>query len=161
MAGRIRSIKPEILEDDKAAELSDVAWRLWVSWWCIDDDHGRLRANAAFLHGQAFWGTPRPIADVAKATEELDDSGLITLYEVNGQTYAYVTNWSKHQRVDNAGKPRCPGPEEGTVRRESPRVSASRGELPPDPDHRPPTTDQDPDLDSARARTARRGKKPA
>lgn len=148
MAGRIRSIKPELLEDDKAAELSDVAWRLWVSSWCIADDHGRFRAGAAFLHAQAFWGRPRPVDQVAGAVDELAAAGLITLYQVNGQKYAFVTNWGRHQRVDNAGKPRCPGPEDGSILREPPRTSATHGEPPQvsaslrgsPPDHRPPTT---------------------
>ncbi len=146
MAGRIRSIKPELLEDDKAAALSDIAWRLWVSTWCIADDHGRFRCSPAFLHGQAFWGSPRSVVEVEEAVQELDDAHLITVYTVNGQLYALVTNWTKHQRVDNAGKPRCPGPDAGVVRRESRKVSANLGELPPD--LRPPisTSDLDPDL---------------
>jgi hypothetical protein len=159
MAGRIRSIKPEILEDEKAAGLSDVAWRLWVSTWCIADDHGRFRCSAGFLHGQAFWGRPRSLDDVACAVDELDASGLITVYEVNGQQYAFITNWTKHQRVDNAGKARCPGPEEGKVRRDSPRTSASRGTLPPD--LRPPTSDPEGDPEGEAAEvSAEREKKP-
>lgn len=32
MAGRIRTIKPEVLSDAKTARLSDAAWRLSWKW---------------------------------------------------------------------------------------------------------------------------------
>ena len=49
MAGRIRSIKPELLEDEKAAALSDAAWRLFVSSWLLADDYGCFRAGPRYL----------------------------------------------------------------------------------------------------------------
>lgn len=142
MAGRIRSLKPELLDDAKAGRLSDGAWRLWISSFLLADDHGNLRADPQQLAGQVFWGSPRTAANVGELLRELAEGRLLFLYEVNGQEYAHIPGWAKHQRVDNAGKPRCPKPDEGVeVRRESPRVSANVGDLPPD--HRPPTTDQD------------------
>lgn len=126
VAGRIRSIKPEILDDEKAAQLSDIAWRLWVSSWLLADDHGRFRASPMFLHAQAFWGRPRTVTEVEGAIGELHDSGLIQVYVVNAQVYAAIPNWSRHQRIDNAAKPRCPEPTPAAILREAPRTSAVR-----------------------------------
>lgn len=110
---RIRSIKPEILDDEKAAHLSDRAWRLWVSMWMIADDHGLMHANARRLHGQALWAQNDPDRTEA-ALQELADAGLIQLYQVNGEVYACIPRWSRHQKIDHPGKPRFPRPEEGT-----------------------------------------------
>lgn len=125
MAGRIRSIKPETLEDDRPASLSDSAWRLWVSMWLIADDHGNCRANASYLAGQVWWAhATKPDVDVL--LDELESKGSIRRYIVRGQEYAHVERWEKHQRIDNAGKARVPTPEESDSC-ESPRIAAIRG----------------------------------
>ena len=45
MSGRIRTIKPELLDDAVTAGLSDMAFRLFVSSIVLADDYGRLRAR--------------------------------------------------------------------------------------------------------------------
>lgn len=147
MSGRIRTIKPEVLEDAVSVSLSDAAWRLWVSSWLLADDHGCLRAHDAYLAANVWQDTSRQVAEVRR---ELCEVGLWTVYTVRGQLYACVTGWSKHQRVDNAGKRRVPGPDEGEppptdppatskqvvtpslseVRGESPTNAESRGDSP-------------------------------
>lgn len=107
--GRIRSLKPEILEDDRTASLSDRAWRLFVSGIVLADDFGRLRASLRNLSTAVFSGDSK---GVMGARAELTKSGLWEVYTVRGQEYAVIRNWMKHQRIDNKGKPRCPGPEE-------------------------------------------------
>jgi len=109
MAGRIRSIKPEILEDERSAGLSSDAWRLWVSMWLLADDHGRLRGAAQWLHSQVFWSCPHPVS-VPDLLIELDAAGVIVRYEVSGQKYIEIPGWSKHQKIDHKGKPRIPTP---------------------------------------------------
>lgn len=108
MAGRIRSIKPEVLEDEVAAGLSDPAWRMWVSSWVLADDHGNLRAGTSYLAANVWQDTTR---DADTPRQELIDKGLFEPYSVNGQKYVHVHAWNKHQRVDNASNPRVPKPE--------------------------------------------------
>lgn len=166
MSGRIRSIKPEVLEDEVASALSDAAWRLWVSSWVLADDHGNLRLGERYLAANVWQDTGR---DVATPLFELLAVGLIEHYSAQGQRYGHIKGWKRHQRVDNAGNPRVPTPEEddgtwnqelrerlSTVRGKLPRNSASVGGLPlarqaraqsggetttpiTDPDHRSPT----------------------
>lgn len=138
MAGRIRTIKPEVLEDERPAALSDGAWRLWVSMWLIADDHGNCRADAKYLRAQVWWAHDTP-PDVTKMVTELRAAGSISLYSVRGQTYAHVNRWEKHQRVDNAGNPRVPSlnDAEAISLGESPRTSEDCGS---DHDQRPTTT---------------------
>lgn len=107
MAGRIRTLKPELLEDAKTAGLSDTAFRLFVSAILLADDYGNLRAEPGYLRGQIWWKR-EPSAAFDAALDEL--APLVALYEVNGQRYGHIRGWTKHQRVDRPGKPRCPPP---------------------------------------------------
>ena len=108
MPGRIRSIKPEILTDEKAAALSHEAWRLWVSMFVLADDAGNLPASPALLAGLVFWGQP---ADIARALAELVDANLIQLYRVKGQTFASITGFLRHQRINRPSPAKYPPPD--------------------------------------------------
>lgn len=140
MAGRIRTIKPELLEDDKTAKLSHEGWRCFVSLILLADDYGNFRAHPALLDGAVFWGCGS-VAGIGRLLRELGEASLVTLYEVRGQTYGHINGWSKHQRVDKPGKPRCPGPKEAT----NVLQYANSGILPESfrTDLRPPTSDLD------------------
>lgn len=116
MAGRIRSIKPEILEDEKTAALSHLAWRLFVSLWLIADDYGNLRGDPVYVLGQTLWATRETRETIGAALEELAGAGLLVRYTVRGQGYYHIPGWSKHQKVDHPGKPRMPGPNEADTK---------------------------------------------
>jgi hypothetical protein len=111
---RIRTIKPEILEDQKTAQLSHEAFRLFIGMIALADDHGGMRGETAWLEGQVFWACPATDgrSGVETALEELASAELISLYEVRGQRYASIIGWSKHQKVDHPGKPRVPRPDD-------------------------------------------------
>lgn len=125
MAGRIRSIKPEILEDEKTAALSHLEWRLFVSLWLIADDYGNLRGDASYVCAQTLWAARETRDSVLDAIKALVHEGLLVAYCVRGQSYLHVTGWDRHQKVDKPGKPRMPGPAEaepehsGTPRHDS------------------------------------------
>lgn len=109
MARRIRSIKPEILDDEKTALLSHLEYRLFVGSWIVADDYGNLRGDPDYLRGQIVWASRDSRETVAKALETLAKTGLLTPYSVRGQTYYHVTTWEKHQRIDKPGKRGMPG----------------------------------------------------
>lgn len=165
MAGRIRTIKPELLEDERTAGLSDSAWRVFVSLIVLADDYGNFRANADLLDGVIFWAR-RDLRNSSGAIRELFATGLLSLYSVRGQSYGHLRGWKGNQRVDKPGKPRCPSlqdadavevfgiPESlandsGTTREPLANDSRLTSDL------RPPTTTTDPEEDRdlrARAR---------
>lgn len=124
MAGRIRTIKPEMFDDERFARMSAEA--RCVFFWGITeaDDHGNLRANPALIASKVFWACPilggRTIDDVVA---ELAD--VWTFYSVRGQQYAHINGWHKHQRIDNATAPRVPMPP-GWAFEEVVKVSGSR-----------------------------------
>lgn len=155
---RIRSLKPEIVEDEVTAGLSDAAFRLFVSLIVLSDDYGRVRGNPGWVAAHVWWnvrGEPPRVAEVIAELEAAGRTdtkpGLITRYEVAGQSYLAISGWAKHQRIDNAGSsiiPPPPGasdqvvaPTSAATRGESRRGAASRGSrarargsLVPDPD---------------------------
>ena len=129
MSGRIRSIKPELLEDVTTAGLSSDAFRLFIGCILAADDYGRLRSEPEQLYGLVFWKIPplaRPSRDPRESLEvllrELQDARLLVPYVRDGQRYSQIRTWSKHQKVDHPGKSRIPAPSEeemGTLARPS------------------------------------------
>lgn len=115
MSGRIRTVKPEWLEDELLALASPEARVLSIGLMLLADDHGNGRANPTLLAGQVFPGKPLELA--AGALVELRGIRFVSLYEVDGQTYFTIRNWDKHQRVDKRGKNRVPVPSEATARK--------------------------------------------
>jgi len=128
MSRRIRSLKPELTQDVKIAELSDTAFRLFIGAITFADDKGTFRADRRQLEKDIYWAVP-PTTPVPAAFTELVTKGLVTPYSVRGQDYARFVNWGKHQRIDNAGKTGLlPGPEESAAnRRETPPFAAGSG----------------------------------
>lgn len=113
MAGRIRSIKPELLEDAVTAGLSHLEFRLFVSMLLMADDYGNLRATTNLILGTAFWALEETPNQVSLALSTLERKRLIRTYHVREQVYAHVSGWEKHQRVVHPGKPRVPSENEG------------------------------------------------
>lgn len=128
--GRIRSIKPEFPQSESVGRLSRDARLLFIQIWTICDDYGRCRAAARLLAGQLYPYDNDAVVGIPKWLAELEKERAIEVYEVDGNSYLQVTNWSKHQRVDNAGKPMVPAPSPRTAASlgEPPRVSASLGD---------------------------------
>lgn len=151
---RIRTLKPEMLKDSKVAGLSDAAFRLFVSAIVSADDFGNLEADERLLRSQVWWAhhdSPR----ISEVLGELRRASLVRQYAVRGQDYLHLRGWSKHQRIDNAGKPLVPKHNDPDAiefidenvlielsRGDSPRTAANRGDSPLDHDH-----DHDLDLD--------------
>ena len=106
--GRIRAIKPELLEDQKAQKLDDKTWRLFVSMWLLADDYGALRAHQEYLSCYVFQDVT---VDTDKLLQTLEKNGMVTLYQVNGEHYLIINNWDKHQKIQRKGRRRVPEPE--------------------------------------------------
>jgi hypothetical protein len=161
LTGRIRSIKPEWLEDELLAAASDEARVLSVGLLLLADDYGNGRASIATI-AASVWrfalerddgaGAPETLAKASRAFRELVKIRFIGCWSESGQRYFTLRNWRKHQRVDKPGKHLVPAPpadlfaEENEDSRISPESLASnsgepRESLAPDLDQRPTTND--------------------
>lgn len=120
MAGRIRSLRPDILSDAHNAQLSDGAWRLLTGAKMLADDAGRAPASPAYLDGAIFWAKPRGEPEVEQMLHELVAARQIALYAVEGVRYLEIVGWQdrkhvNHQRIDKPGPTRFPAQLEGST----------------------------------------------
>jgi hypothetical protein len=148
---RIRTIKPEWLEDELLAGASDAARVLSVALILMADDYGCGRASLAEVAMQAWRfdmsredgaKAPETLARASRALRELSDMGFVVLYSVGGQRYFAIRTWEKHQKVDHRGKRRIPvPPSEDAAPSESLATDSreSRETLAPDLGPRTPT----------------------
>jgi hypothetical protein len=152
MSGRIRTVKPEWLEDSKMARLSDAERLLSIALLLVADDHGRGRAEPEFIASRAWVYHPQD--GLLKAQEgllRLSEVGFVTLYYVDGQRYFEIRNWTKHQKVNHPSAPRIPGSDQGVTVTYEQAKRPSREPLETSrepqesllPDLRSPITDQD------------------
>lgn len=111
---RIRSIKPEWLDDEDLAVASSDARVLSVALITLADDYGNGRAGRVWLASRVFPG--KPIEVLAAAIDELESIRYAVLYDVEGQHYFSIRTWDTHQRVDKPGLPKVPGPENASPR---------------------------------------------
>jgi hypothetical protein len=107
---RIRTIKPEIWQDEKVCSLSRDARLLFVGLITMADDEGRLRAMPAALAGAIFPADEDAPKKVGSWLQEVSDVGLISLYAHGAFTYASLNGWGRHQRINRASSSTLPPP---------------------------------------------------
>jgi hypothetical protein len=110
---RIRTIKPEFWTDKKVATWSHFTRLFFIGLWSASDDYGRGSAEPARIAAELFpyelsLDPSETLARVSESLDTLSRESRIVIYENHGETYYEITNWSKHQKVDNKGKARIP-----------------------------------------------------
>ena len=121
MNRRIRTLKPEFFSDGKVCTLPVQTRFLMVGLISLADDEGRMRAEpvsvAAAVFGPELSREPlETLANVSRGLQELSRLGIVDLYEVDGERYAALRNWARHQRVDKPTRSRFPAPESASER---------------------------------------------
>lgn len=128
---RIRSLKPEMVEDEALGRCCIGAQLTFDRLITQADDHGRFRAAGVLLKGKLFpYLEDLSAEEIDQWVAELERADLLQTYTVRGQSFGVLRSWGKHQRIDNAAKPLHPGPDDAD-RGEPPRDSAGLREIPP------------------------------
>ena len=92
---------------------------LSVALILIADDHGRGRASIAMLAAEVWRyelqrddgaNARETLAKASRAYRELLAIGFASSYEVSGQAYFEIRNWSRHQKIDRPSAPKVPPP---------------------------------------------------
>lgn len=121
-----RIIKDTIRTSKNVNALTDFQFRVWLYLITYADDYGRGSADAELLKGFVF---PRrkgiTEGQIQKALDDLANIGMISLYEVDGESYFCFPNWGKHQRIQ-ARKEKFPAPPNGG----SPLLTVTHGDSP-------------------------------
>lgn len=157
MGRRIRSLKPEWLEDEKVQRCSVYAQLLTAKLIVMADDYGNGRAGVVAA-ATAFPMDPNQFEPAMKELE----GWYVQRYEIRGQPYYHLLNWQKHQKVQKPGAAHVPGPDgiqrlkEGRAPEAQRTDSGASPELGPEtgqtdsgdpPETLRPDMDQDQDLD--------------
>ena len=94
----IRTIKASFFTSDDIVSLSPLARLLYIALWTEADRAGRLtwrpgNFKLRFLPGDA--------CDIKELCNELVESGLVSLYAVDGKNYAEIPTFTRHQVINN------------------------------------------------------------
>jgi hypothetical protein len=116
---RIRTIKPETWADEKIGTLSRDARLLFVGLITMADDAGRLRGMPAAILGHAFPYDQDAPSLLERWLAEVERTGLIVRYDVDGHPYVALTGWAKHQKINRPTASELPGPPDPGVLTES------------------------------------------
>jgi hypothetical protein len=107
---RIRTLKPEAWQDERIGQVSRDARLLFVVLITLADDEGRFRNLPSLILGHGFPYDQDAGKKLTAWMTELWKSGLIDLYEVDGNRYGVLPSWSKHQRINKASPSILPEP---------------------------------------------------
>lgn len=99
---RARNIKPGFFKNEDLAELPPLSRILFAGLWCLADRAGRLEDRPKRIRAEII---PYDDGSVDDMLDELHRAGFILRYEVDGQRFLQVLNFTKHQN------PHCREPE--------------------------------------------------
>ncbi len=105
---RIRTIKPEFPHSESIGALSRDARLLFIQLWTLVDDDGRTRAASRMLASLLYPYDDDAAELMTGWLAELEEGGLIRVYNVDGSHYLEILNWLKHQKIDHPSKSRLP-----------------------------------------------------
>jgi hypothetical protein len=110
MRPRIRTLKPEVWEDEAVGKLG--AWErlLFIGLITMADDEGRLRALPSAIGGHVFPYDEHPPAKILRWLEAVRGVGLIDRYEHDGTPYVQIIGWAKHQKINRPQESILPAP---------------------------------------------------
>jgi hypothetical protein len=91
---RARNIKPGFFINDQLAEIQPLGRLLFAGLWTIADREGRLEDRPRKIKAAIL---PYDDCNIDLLLEDLQDAGFICRYEVGGEKYIQVVNFTKHQ----------------------------------------------------------------
>ena len=110
-----RILKESICVSDSIAELSWFEEVLFYRLIVSCDDFGRFDGRIPVIKNRLF-----PLKDnitnknITEAINKLVSTGLVSLYEVNGKPFLYLSTWNDHQNV-RAKRSKYPDPADGNI----------------------------------------------
>lgn len=113
---RIRSTKPEFWRSGRIASVSWDARLVLKGLESYVDDNGVGKHDVELIVGDIFPRDviregSRTLARVSEAISELNQAGLLWLYESGGNALLYVAFWEEVQRIDKPARGRYPRPD--------------------------------------------------
>ncbi len=110
MRPRIRTLKPEVWEDEAVGKLGPWERLLFIGLITMADDEGRLRALPTAIAGHVFPYDEIVPAKLRRWLGAIGDVGLISLYSHDGTDYAQIKGWVDHQKINRPQTSMLPAP---------------------------------------------------
>lgn len=119
---RSRMIKPEFWDDEKLCSISLQARLIFIGLWTYSDDYGVVKGNPIWLKSKILpydgsLNTQEAISEdsvsahgIVEWLSELEQIRCIVPFKHNNETFYYIRNFLKHQKVNRPSKARNPQP---------------------------------------------------
>lgn len=121
---RARNIKPSFFLNEDLVEIPFSTRLLFIGLWTIADREGRLADKPKQIKMAIF---PADDVDVDKGLTELAETKFIERYEVKGDKYIEVTNFTKHQHPhvkEGVSTIPAPGKHRASTRQKRPLIDS-------------------------------------
>lgn len=106
---RIRSIKPEMGQDEKFGQLSRDGRLLFIGLISLADDEGRFLALPSVILGHWYPFDQDAPRKLRAWLDELVERAMVVLYEHAGVAYGWLPGWH-HQKINRARPSTLPAP---------------------------------------------------
>jgi hypothetical protein len=115
---RIRTIKPQHVNDKKLTEISLQAHLFWVLSWCFSDDEGVLENDPILLKSQLFPRRPEIRTEqINQWIDQLIKARFVIPFTHNGEGYLLHRTFNVHQKIDRPQPSKIPQETINSIRR--------------------------------------------
>jgi len=140
---RNRTISPDFWTWEAVIDCAPMTRLLFIGLWNFADDHGVQPLRPRTIRMQVFPGDEIGNDTVRAMIDELASRKLVRIYEVDGQEYLAVVDWSVHHRIGKRARRRYPSDPSMPV--PDPPPPSARMPVPADAiEHVPPAPPPDP-----------------
>src|SRR5678815_4771409 len=94
-----RLLHPCIGDSEKIARLTDMEFRVWITYLLTADDFGVMPMLASKIQGAERTLGARRRQLVERALETLTDVGLVRRFDHQGQAFLFSPAWQKYQKM--------------------------------------------------------------
>jgi hypothetical protein len=98
---RIRSVKPDLWNDEAVGEISLQARLTFIGLITQADDDGRQKGSPKLVRSLLFPYDDFTVPEVSGWLRELSGKGLIVQYEVGGKQFIELPSWHSHQKISH------------------------------------------------------------
>jgi predicted transcriptional regulator len=105
-----RLLHPRLGHSDKVNQLSDLEFRVWVTYELTADDYGVMRKSAVTVQAAHESLNKRKATVIQSALNRLVEIGLLHVFDHQGRQYVYQRDWQNFQRVKHPRDTMQPAP---------------------------------------------------
>lgn len=114
--------------NDTLAEVEPLGRLLFAGLWCIADREGRLEDRPRRIKAEVL---PYDDCDIEQLLEQLEQHAFVHRYQVGGEQYIQIINFSKHQNPHkNEADSVLPGPEDAAFAQTPDKHNTSTVQVP-------------------------------